>query len=508
MSPARATAWTLLAAAGFALAAPSAAVAQNPLPKVNNAAVADVTAWRDTANGGIPKEDLKKARESFKAFAKYYVDTIAHPDVHKAPQDIKAPGAVPPPTFDALATDINRFIDPARYKGNNAPFDYLRELGAAFDAALKEKIEGDPDMIVRINAARMLAHVARTGAPAHWPTVTALIADPKTPTGVKVWLFKAAAQLLAAPDVQDPKVRHHAQVANANAKDAPQQNAQALGALVKALMDCVNDPGLLVAGVSPDNPDTLTEDQLAVVGFARHQAVKALAKVKFVRVPGPDGKTPIHPAYTLVRVALGDPNLLPAPKPGEAADAVLGLCNMAPVEEQLNRSFKPVKEYNADVVVEAVTAGLVTFARPRAANAFDNTLPWRFYAAELAGALRDWGQLFDPDAEPLVSPRFNPALVPPGVAALGREVAPLVLAPMDKTSDGKPDPAARVNIEELQKRLGELRASPKRNVVLFANAPQTTINFPPPKKPAPPAKEPDKKDVPKNEPPKKEPAKG
>lgn len=506
MSPARVTAWTLLAAAGFALVAPPAAEAQDKLPKVNNAAVSEVAAWRDTARGGIPKEDLKKAREAFKAFAKYYVDMVTHPDVIKAPQELKTAGVIPPPTYDALVTDINRFIDPARYKGNLDPFDYLREMGNAFDALLKEKIETDPDMIVRINAARLLAHVARTGAPAHWSTVSALIADPKTPTGVKVWLFKAAAQLLAAPDVQEPKIRHHAQVVNANAKDAPQQNAQALGALVKALMDCVNDPGLLVPGVSLDKPETLAEDQLAVIGYVRNQAVKALAKVKFVRVPGPDGKAPLYPAYTLVRVAMSDPNLVPAPKPGEAADAVIGLCNMAPVEEQLNRSFKPVKEYSADVVVEAVTAGLVTFAKPRAANAFDNTLPWRLYAAELAGALRDWGPLFDPDAEPLVSPRFNAALVPPGVAALSREITPLLLAPMDKTDpNGKPDPAARVNIEELQRRLGELRAKPKRNTLLFANVPQTTIDFPPPKKPAPSAKEPDKKDAP---PPKKEPAKG
>lgn len=504
MSPARATAWTLLAAAGFALAAPPAAVAQNPLPKVNNAAVSEVTQWRDTPRGGIPKEDLKKARESFKAFAKYYVDTIAHPDVHKAPQELKVAGVAPPPTFDGLVTDLNRFIDPVRYKGNLDPFDYLRELGAAFDAPLKEMMETHPDMIVRINAARLLAHVARTGAPAHWATVAALISDPKTPTGVKVWLFKAAAQLLAAPDVQDPKIRHHMQVVSYQAKDAPQQNTQALGGLVKALIDCVNDPGLLVAGVSADKPETLTEDQLAVVGYARHQAVKALAKVKFARVPGPDGKALLYPSYALVRVALGDPNLLPAPKPGEAADAVLGLCNMAPSEEQLKGGFKPIKEYNADVVAEAVTAGLVTFAKPRAANAFDNTLPWRFYAAELAGALRDWGPLFDPDYEPLVSAKFNASLVPPPVAALGREITPLVLAPMDKTVDGKPDPAARVNIEELQRRLSELRANPKRNTLLFANAPQTTINFPPPKKPAPPAKEPDKKDAP----PKKEPAKG
>jgi len=502
MSPARVIAWTLLVAAGFALVAPPAA-AQNPLPKKNNAAATEVRTWRDTPRGGIPKEDLKKARESFKAFAKYYAEVIAHPDVHKAPQELKAAGVIPPPSIEGPAgilAEIDQFIDPARYKGNMDPFDYLREIGAAFDAPLKELIETSPDMIVRINAARLLAHVARTGAPAHWPTITTLLADPNTPTGVKHYLFQAAGALLSAPDVQDPKIRHHMQVVNYQIKDAPQQSAQALGGLVKAIQDCINDPGLLVAGMSLDKPETLTDDQLLVVGFVRHQAVKALAKTKFVRVVGPDGKTPLYPAYTLVRIAMSDPNLLPAPKPAEVADAVIGLCNMAPAEEQLKGGFKLVKEYNADVVVEAVTAGLVTFAKPRAANAFDNTVKWRYYAAELAGALRDWRPLWDPDAEPLASTRFNAALVPPGVEALSREIVPLVLAPMDKTdSGGRPDPAARVNIEELQRRLGELRARPKRNTLLFANAPQTTIDFPPPKKPTPP----EKKDPPAKDPPKK-----
>jgi hypothetical protein len=493
MSPARSVAWTLLAAAGFALAAPSVAAQGPKLPekKPKDAAATEMRAWRDAERGGIPKENLKQARDAFKTWAKYFADVVAHPDVHKAPQELKAAGVTPPPTLDngplGILNEIDQYIEPVRYKGNREPFDYLREIGAAFDAPLKELIETNPDMIVRINAARLLAYVAKTGAPAHWPTVAALLADPKTPTGVKNYLFQAAAALLAAPDTQDPKIRHHAQVVDYRVKDAFEQNQKALGTLVKALIDCIDNPALILNGIPADRPDLITEDQLPVVGFVRHQAVKALAKVKFARVPGPDGK-PLYPAYTLARVALSDPNLVPPPKPAEAADAVLGLCNAAPVEEQLKGGFKPIKDYNADVAAEAAMAGLVTFARPRAANAFDNSLPWRRYAAELGGAIRDWRPLFDPDYEPLVNVnRFNAALVPPPIEALNRDIVPIVLAPMDKTDNtGKPDPSVRVNIEVLQQKLGESRARPKRNTVLFAGVPQTTIEFPPPKKAAPP----------------------
>jgi hypothetical protein len=91
---------------------------------------------------------------------------------------------------------------------------------------------------------------------------------------------------------------------------------------------------------------------------------------------------------------------------------------------------------------------------------------------------------------------------------LNREVVPKVLAPMDKVDfQGRPT-TDKVDIEDLQDRLGKMRTRPKRNTELFAGVPATTIEFPPPKKELPPEKkEPDKKEPPKKEPEKKEPPK-
>jgi hypothetical protein len=501
---ARVTAWTLLVAGGFAFYSPSA-TGQNPLPKKNSAATAEATNYRDLKRGGIPKEELKKVRESFKTFAKYYADVVAHPDVWKAPQELKVggPNVVSPPTLDGengILRDIDRFIiEPGVTRTtNDEPNDYVRELGAAFDGVLKELIETHPDMIVRVNAARVLAHVARTGAPAHFPTVTALIANANTPPGVKNYLFNAAGALLAASDMNDLKVRRHA------------ADAQTIGALVKALQDCIGDPAMLVPGVSLSKPETLTDDQLLVVGFLRRQAVRALGQTKFVRVPGPDGKSPLYPAFTLVRVAMSDPALVPAPGPTEAAEAVIGLCRMAPVEEQLKGGFRPIKEYNADVAVEAMAAAMVTFAGPRAANAFDKTVKWRTYAADIAEAMRNYRPLFDPDFEIAQPAKFNPALIPAVYEDFYKFVVPKILAPMDKVDfAGKPDIGATVDIQGLRERLNTLRARPKRNTQLFAGVPSTSIDFPPPKKEAPKTEvPPPKKEVPKAEvPPPKEPPK-
>jgi hypothetical protein len=466
MFRARTTAWTLFAACGFALLAPSASA--QDLPKRPD--TSKVIEYRDTPRGGIPKGDLPKAREAFANFAKYYAEVVAHPAVWKASQDPKvdAPGSIKIPTLEGpegIFRELDRFlIDPvpSTSRVNQEPADYIRELGAAFDAALKPQIENHQERIVKINSCRLLAHVARTGAPAHYPTITGLIGNANTPTEVKYYLFHAAGALLSANDATELRIRRHS------------ADAKTVGTLVKALEDCITNPSMIVAGL-PQKKDEIGSDQLAVIGFVRRQAVKALGQVKFVRVPGPNG-APLYPSYTLVRVAMSDPALVPAPGPAEAAEAAIGLCNMAPLEEQLRGGFKPVK-YNADVAVEAITTALVTFAAPRAARADDKTLPWRTYAARIGEAMRNWRPMFDPEYDPFQPAKpHDPKLVPAPVEGLSTEVVPKILAPMDKADFG-----TKVELPWLRERLGKMQSNPKRNTRLFPDVAETSIDFPAPK---------------------------
>jgi hypothetical protein len=276
-------------------------------------------------------------------------------------------------------------------------------------------------------------------------------------------LFQAAGAVLSAYDPNEPKMRKHS------------TDAKAVGALVKTLDDCVNTPALLFAGLPAGaKAEDLTLDQLAVIGLVRRQAVRALAQTKFVSFPGPNGKM-VYPAHTLARVALGDPAFAPAPGPAEAAEAVIGLCNMAPVAEQLKGGFASVKGYNADVAVEAILTALVTFASPRAANVFDRSLPWKTYALRIAEAMRNWRPLFDPEYDPTQPAKYDPSLIPPIVEAMYKEVIPKVLAPMDGVGP-------KVEIEWLRKRLADVRNRPNRKTELFSGVPQTSIEFAPPKK--------------------------
>jgi hypothetical protein len=469
--------WTLLAIGGFALAT-QPALAQNELPKKNNTAVEAVSTARDQR--GVTKEELPKVKEACKAFAKYYADVIQHPAVWKSSQDFKinTPG-VQIPTIEGpngILHDLDRFVLYPVVGGTKVgadQADYIRELGLALDEALKPLIESHQERIVRINAARVLAHVARTGAPAHFITLTNLISNANTPTEVKYYLFNAAGAALSAGDPYDIKVRKH------------MSDPKLVAGLIKAIDTCITTPSQLLTGL-PAKADEITPDQLAVIGLVRRQAVRALAQAKFATYSDPAGKT-MYPVYTLVRVAMSDPALNPPPGPAEAAEAAIGICNMAPVAEQLKGGFALVKGYNADVAVEAILTAMVNFAGPRAANPFDHSLAWRSYAVRLAEAMRNWRPLFDPDYDPTQPNKFESKLVPPSVEEMYKFVVPNILAPMDKVDNmGKPVVGATVNIQGLRERLDVMTKRPNRKTELEEGVPQTSIDFPP--APPPPKK--------------------
>lgn len=478
MTLARYTTWTLLAGAGFAFFCGAAAAQQLAKPVKDSSAVSKVNDYRDIPRGGIAPEDLKEARENFTKFAKYYAEVVAHPSVYKTPQEFKVdPNSTANLAIDGpngILQELSRFMLEAVPGGQKIGVDqavYIREFGAALDSALKDLIEKHPETIVRVNAARVLAHVCRGGSPAHYPTLTALISNANTRTEIKHYLLQGAGNLLGAYDANWTKTRNHV---------GQTETPKVVGALVKAIDDCITNPAQLMTGLPNNKADQASEDQLAVIGLVRRQAIKALARVRYVVVTGPDG-APLYPVHTLARVALSDPALVPAPGPADTAEAVIGICNMAPVEANGIR-FKPVK-YNADVALEAVTAGLVTFASPRAADAFDRRLSWRSYSLRLAEALRNWRPLFDPDFDVSAPARFDATRVPAIVEDFYKDVVPRVLAPMDRVdSSGKPDIGAKVDIEGLRSRLTAMRGNPNRNTILVLEAPQTSINFGPPKK--------------------------
>jgi hypothetical protein len=461
MTRARFFAWTFLATTGFALV--PAAPAQEKVDPTKVPQFSNTGAIIERRNGfGIPKADLPAVQKTFATFAQYYADSISHPLVIKAAQDpllkLDADKRLIP-KMDDLFDSVNRFLlEPtptSRVTADN--LDYIRELGFAFDAALKPLITNHPETIVRVNAMRFYAVLCRTGAPAHWPTITDLLVNENTKTEVKYYALQAAGNLLSAYDADEYKSRRHALDEN------PRPPAdQKIGALVAAVQDCVVNPNKLLAGL-PKKIDEATTEQIEVIRFVRRQAIRALGEVRFMTLPGPDGKA-LHPAHILIRVCTSDPTLGPAPSPSECGEAVIGLCNMSHIN-----NGKPERGFNPDAVVEAIAQGIVTFATPRADRG-DRSLPWKGYALRISDAFRKWPPLFDPLFNPVQPNIFNAKQTPDLVTELIKRTQSAILTPIDT--------GAAVDLESMRKYLTFLRERKGRTGLLFSEVPGTALPGP------------------------------
>jgi hypothetical protein len=465
---------TLLLALGFAVLPPNS-LAQDkepPLPVRSGTAFTRVKDMQE--KGRIDPGDVKQAAEHMKSFAQYFADFVAHPLVYRFVQDpsTKLPRDIYPPDFniDKQMAEMSRYLMEPHPRNRSADGgmrvnrdhqDYIRELGKALDDAFMKLVKDNPTRIVKVNAMRMYATACKTGAPAHWPTVTNLLTDPKTRPEIRVFALQAAANLLSAYDPDFYQSRRHS-IGSKTPRDAADKE---IGALVKAVQDCVTTPKLLV----PDWPDGKdkdvqpTENQVEVLKYLRREAIRALGQVRFASLPGPQGKAQfIHPAHTLARVCVLDPILGPAPTPSECAEAVIGLCNMAPVWEGA-----PLKNYNADAVALAVAKGVVNFASPRT-DPDNRELAWTGYALRMSEAMREWPPIFSFLFDPTKPPNPNDAAAAPAVVNdVITRAHNAVLIPLFAKG-------GRINLTDLDAFIKNQEAKPNVGIV-FTDVPGTAL---------------------------------
>jgi len=373
--------------------------------------------------------------------------------------------------------------------------EYVVEFGAALDQAVAAVFAKNPPAIIRVNAARLLAEAAKSGAPAFGKTIQAMLTNTyfkdkpaadktakpvETPPEVLYYALRAADNLLAA---YDPTVRVGQFATRHSLPDAE------LVALVKVLEEMVVK-GPPVAGkaaaaaidtfgqpialptpageakdgdAKPDAPKVeaskgLTQEQAAVVRYYRRAAIRALAKVRFDTVGskgGPGGEA--RPAFTLAKVAVSDTTLSLPTTPADAAEAVIGLAGMAPVTT--------VTSLNVDAWSAAMAAGMYTYAQPRMAAGDDRSVTWKVTSGRLNVAFAALKR------GTVTSPRLRPVARP--LADLCDLVTADILTPLEKEAQVGAD---RPTVERLTE---WLRNNPPKDPgrSFYSDSPQYTLSY-------------------------------
>lgn len=348
--------------------------------------------------------DAAKNKAAFKSIAEHYIYAVNNPKFYGHDSgDGQLKPRLPNYLLDTVFTELKRYmLIPAidsRFTTDQA--EYIDEFANALDEAVRTMLKSR-DVIVRINAARALEVVSESGAAAHAKTITALLKDPNTRPEVLLYVYKAAGKLLSAyhplairnPDpnrhsipnellvpllqaleghiLKNPPVAEHVVIEKPAPKALPQGDAEPAPAAAA-------EPE--ASGKLDATP--LTTDQIEIIRFFRRDAVRALAKVR-VDVVGGDGEPEARPAYTLARVAVSDPAILPAPGAIEVVEAVIGLLHIS-----------PSNKLNIDELAHAIAIGLGTFAQLKAVPGDTLTpeqqlISWKLYAARLADAFNYW----------------------------------------------------------------------------------------------------------------------
>lgn len=397
---------------------------------------------------GIPDAKLKEAKAKFAMFAKYNSEAIAWPRRYALLQDMTAT-LQPTQTIDGILNELEGhiFVPVPGNRVGKEQSTYIREMGKALDDELKELILKHPDRIVRINAARMLSVACKSGAWAHYPTVTALISQseirvndvalPVIPE-VRYYALQAAGNLLAAhelaafqPDGYD----------NRNHSGEP----EAVGALIQALETAVLDPGKMI-GMPPAKAD-IPAEQKAVLIFFRRQAIKSLGQVRFAAFTIVNKGT-LHPSITLARVAVSDKTLVVPPRADEVAEAVIGIGNMDPPARASERNLY------AGGIGEVVATGVLTYGGDSVVNPPDKAIAWKGGAARMLDSLNRWRARFqpallpkllnDPNFDPERNSAFNAQNIPPTIQAVYAQSKLRILDPIAFKS-------GKIDVEEMRK---------------------------------------------------------
>ena len=333
----------------------------------------DTTVIEKMRSGTISVGSNAKNKELLGDLAKWLSWRLAFPPYNGEEPKTKIPG--PPESLDILLDEGERkFSWPnPKQPPNENQLEYAQELGKAMDEELMYVIEESVSKkIVRVNAARMLAHAAKMPYAGFADTFLKIIKQEKYGPELKLFAFQGLHNLLAISEPRDPTrhfIKDHAKLAE----------------ICKTLDEIITH----------QYPKGFTQDAALVVQFIRREAVRAMAQFKHSVIRNNRNMPLAKPIWTLVRVASNDrvvsPDKAALPDfgfhPLERIEAVIGICTM-----------QPDKTENIDAVVYVVNEAFLelgTWHETEKAQFQKDPrnkpiVPWKITASRLTEALKTW----------------------------------------------------------------------------------------------------------------------
>jgi hypothetical protein len=231
------------------------------------------------------------------------------------------------------------------------------------------------DIIIKVNAARMMSILGRSGYEGVGDHAVMVLTDPKQHHAVKFYMLEALRHLFAVP---------HPERDGKSVFSKPEAENRAIQVLIDFIAR------------KPDLGADAPRDEVDAYRYIRREAVRALGQVRMsvVRV---DDKVVAVPALWLLRMANADKNIVPPASLAERVEGLVGYLQLSP-DKDLNMDFAVgfVAEALRDITRDF--KGRHRTEKPKADEKKppDRTpepsdyFPWRLTANRLDLALTGW----------------------------------------------------------------------------------------------------------------------
>jgi len=251
-----------------------------------------------------------------------------------------------------------QILDPKKIKGLPQQQAFADEFGKAFTMRLREVANTDK-VIARMNAAMLLADLARTGLEVAADPLAEILSKAQESDAVKYWAVRGLHDIFAL----EPGAGGNVDVFQDKEREAR---------CIQALLDYLNAKSKLAR--------ELHADEAQAMNMVRRDTVKALGQTRypaFAKLVGKKHVLERTTALALTRVVAMD-GLVPEPSLDERLFAAMALCNLQPTL---------CKEYHADYPGYYTGRFVVDFIKRYNNEKGEKREPWKLDAAMLIKAL-------------------------------------------------------------------------------------------------------------------------